>query len=199
MENFDGSFNVSVLRMEGNGMPNGYAFVIVLILIALVGGLVWCGFTINELQTRITELNLTAQAITDQAAACQTEKNSCQTELQNRERQLAEAEAIIQQLKAQSASGPVVPATPAAGSGAVQSANGDTNDASNLGRVLTILAASLGAGGSGLAYLRRGWRLAARKEILPRQRPAAAGLRSYYLKVTDEERAQLVKQRRNRG
>ena len=199
MENFDGSFNVSVIRMEGNGMPNGYAFVIVLILIALVGGLVWCGFTINELQTSITELTLTAQAITDQAAACQAEKDSCQAELQNRERQLAEAQAIIQQLKIQSTCVPAVPATSAAGTGTSQSASGDPSNAFNLGRILTILAASLGAGGSGLAYVRRGWRLAARKESRPRQTPADAGLRSNYMIVTDEERSQLVKQRRNRG
>ena len=44
MGNYDGSFFVSTTEREGSGMPNGYAFVIVLILIALVGGLVYCRF-----------------------------------------------------------------------------------------------------------------------------------------------------------
>jgi len=198
MGNYDGSFYVLTTEREGSGMPNGYAFVIVLILIALVGGLVYCGFEINDLRSRLETAVQVNNTTIDQLTSCQQKEAACQAELQDTRQKLDVANAAIEQLKKQTVCGPVAPITPAGSTGTSQSSSGDTGNAVNLGRILTILAASLGAGGGGLAYVRRGWRLPSRQDGLTCQTPAPAGPRSYYLKVTDDERSQLVKQRRNR-
>lgn len=163
-----------------------------------MGGLVYCGFEINDLRGRLDTAVQVNNTTIDQLTSCQQKEATCQADLQDNRQKLEVANAAIEKLRNGTACGPVVPVTPAASSGTSQSSSGDTGDPVNLGRILTVLAASLGAGGGGLAYVRRGWGLPSRKDGLTRQTPAPAGLRSYYVKVTDDERNQLVKQRRNR-
>ena len=74
MGNYDGSFFVSTTEREGSGMPNGYAFVIVLILIALVGGLVYCGFEINDLRSRLDTAVQVNNTTIDQLTSCQQKR-----------------------------------------------------------------------------------------------------------------------------
>jgi hypothetical protein len=198
MGNYDGSFFLSTTQREGSGMPNGYAFVIVLILIALVGGLVYCSFEINDLRSRLETAERVNNTTIDQLTSCQQKEATCQADLQDTRQKLEGANAAIEQLRNQTACGPVVPVTPATSIGTTQSSSSTTGDAGNLSRILTILVASLGAGGGGLAYLRRGWGLPSRKDGLISNQPTSTGPRSYYIKVTDGERSQLVKQRRNR-
>ena len=101
-------------------MPNGYAFVIVLILIALVGGLVYCSFEINDLPSQLETAKRVNNTTIDQLTSCQQKEATCQADSAGYPAKAGRRQCRHQQLRNQTACGPVVPVTPTTSIGTTQ-------------------------------------------------------------------------------